>query len=274
MSKMPHNVRKKLANELIKEIKNQHIDIRVKPNYKEKHQRIVNLANIMFWSARNWYEVIPFLTLSIILLVNYFLSIVPFLTGGIIGVGISLTMLITFELFRHLSVGVFDRTFDDFYTNIDETVYVPSVYLDYIEKLGWETLVKDNDSFHKTIRHELLHHYQKQELGKDAFIFGYIFPPIFLTFRGGKFEIEAYAQNMLMDYHFSEYDEVSEEKRKWVTSQFVSPSYLFMFVPIPLPFIWSKPARWMVDKYADKIENEEITGMWPYHPNKLVPEYD
>lgn len=278
---IPYTAKRDIANELIELIENHDIDIRVKPDYKPEHKWIVSLAQSMFWSFRNWYEtsiaIIYGLMMSIVWILQSFFQFsapvygisIQFWLAGVV----SIVCLVIFEIFRANKIAVVDQTFDDFYTQIGQTIYVPSDLKKYLDRVSWQSAIRNYDSFHRVIRHEMLHVLQKEHWGKDTYHFTYIFPFFFLTLRGLKWEKEAYTQNLLMYFHESEQNKITKEQREWAAKQFTNPNYFFMWVPIPIPGLWSKPARQMIDRQADKIESGDIKGLWPYQPNTAVAEY-
>jgi hypothetical protein len=278
---IPYTAKRDMANELIELIEDRDIDIRVKPDYKDSHMSIVRLAKAMFWCFRNWYEtsipVIYGVMCFILWAFQYYFGVTFPLYGISLmfwGSGVvSLICLAVFEYLRVTDQAVVDKTFDDFYTQIGQTIYVPSDLKDYLDRVGWHKAIRNYDSFHRVMRHEMLHVLQKEHWGKDMYHFTYIFPLMFVTFRGFQWEKEAYTQNLLMYYHESEDNTISESKRKWVAKQFSSPSYAFMWVPFPIPGLWSKPARSMVDRQANKIESGEVQGLYPYKTNTAVGKY-
>lgn len=134
------------------------------------------------------------------------------------------------------------------------TVFGKHIYLaEPLRNVGVEDI-----RLYTTIRHELIHVFQKEKYGL-WFMFSYLFVlPAIWTMRGSKWEMEAYTQNMIV------YHEVGRPIEGYIESLgdlFTSPAYLFMYST----YNKYRCLKGLNDNY-EKIKAGEIGGMWPYHP--------
>lgn len=150
-----------------------------------------------------------------------------------------------------------DRTFDNFTTVFGKHIYFSSD----LEGVGIEDM-----AMFMTIRHELIHVFQREKY-RWWFIFSYLLVlPAWWTLRGSKWEMEAYTQNMIVRH---EQGILMEGYTNALADIFVSPSYMYMYNVRSK----HKCLRALNDNY-EKIKNGEIKGMWPYHPEYFGGEGD
>jgi len=286
-------------------VRDEGVEIRMKGDYKNSiHRSIARLGQFMFWVFRNWYET----SIPLIFLALYYLPpLFGLWSGPVYPASISVGLLALFEVLRYFEVGRSEKTFDDFFTTILGVIYVPTGWEEWIDDYGWAGTIRQSYSFHKIIRHEMVHVYQRQDWGNLRYLAGYIVPPILITFRAIPIELDGYTQNLIMAMHKNPRNKVPEEERDFVASQLSGPNYLFMFTPevflwlsaisalfaftsiplpllvksiafcllafAPLPWINGFFAKWVVDRRADQVEEGEYKGLAPYRGQRLKASY-
>jgi len=115
-------------------------------------------------------------------------------------------------------------------TTIGHTVYVPA---------GWD--LRPEEGRVEVMRHERVHMRQQRRYGRVLFTFLYLVPffPLFLAYGRAKLEMEAYAESVRAKAQLrgSAYVQTKEFKA-WLTSQFVTGSYGWMWIYKPTVVKW------------------------------------
>jgi len=153
--------------------------------------------------------------------------------------------------FRLLSCGTFIKRYSDFTTVLGDSIYIGSPRAEFDPR---------KPSTHATLRHELIHAYQRAKHGAVVFSLLYLFcAPAVFTWRH-KFEKQAYLQQLIVE--FETYGDISAATIEWAASQFWSPAYL-----------WMKPFKAQIREafttHAQAIKEGDIKGLWPYKPEAL-----
>lgn len=120
-----------------------------------------------------------------------------------------------------ISFGKMNRFMQDFTTTIYHTIYTPS---------DWDSMT--DAQIVGVLKHEAVHMRQANKYSFPIYSFLYLFFPLpaFFAYFRAKFEMEAYEVTMKVAVERSGPEILSNEKfKKFITSQFTGPSYLWMF---------------------------------------------
>ena len=131
---------------------------------------------------------------------------------------------------------------DSYITTIGHTVYTSA---------HWDTTM-DEISKIIVLRHERVHMRQQKRMGRFLFSLCYLLPffPIGLAWGRAKLEMEAYTESVKAEVELRGTARPwSKEYQDWLASQFLGPSYLYMW---PFPNSIRPWIRSVVDKAVDE----------------------
>lgn len=104
-------------------------------------------------------------------------------------------------------------------TTLGDTVYFPSRA--FVEANPTSSFI--------TLMHEAVHMQQKQRFGFPFYLFYLFLPvPILFAYCRAAFELEAYIVSLFM---YQQFQSLNPAKTAFIEQQFVTSSYLFMWIP-------------------------------------------